>query len=194
MISIKPIAEFYTDDDKAVFKSKADLKALAVRHQAKLAELEVVIASNVDLIPNAETQVQNLIAGIDAELPKPLDVQRADIQIAIRDIEQSLDFLAGRERQVNHQASVRLAKDIKPQVDIAEKELASALVTAHEKHVAYFVAKRSLLNSGIALCGQFGSTVDDVLGVPVNHLTPLADLFRGAVKAGYLNAMPKELR
>ena len=66
---------------------------------------------------------------------------------------------------MNQRASARLAKEIKPQVDIAEKELVEALVIAHEKHLTYFNAKRHLINGGTGLNGLFASNVDDVLGI-----------------------------
>jgi hypothetical protein len=102
--------------------------------------------------------------------------------------------MAEKERQVTIKAGARLAKDIKPQVDIAERELADALVIAHDKHLTYFNAKRHLINGGCGLNGLFASNVDDVLGVPVDKGTPLADLFRAAVRAGYLKSAPKDFR
>jgi hypothetical protein len=194
VISIKPITDFYTADDEAVLANKAELKAMAKRRQSELVEIDALITSHVDPNPNAETRVQNLIAGIDTDFPKPLDVQRTDIQMAIRDIEQALDFLADKERQVNQRAGARLAKGIKPQVDIAERELVEALVIAHEKHLTYFNAKRHLINGGTGLNGLFASNVDDVLGIPVDKGTALADLFRAAVRDGYLRSIPKELK
>lgn len=68
-------------------KNKAELNAMAKRLQSELVEIDAVIASHVDPSPDAETRVQNLLAGIPTELPKSLDVQHTDIQIAIRDCE-----------------------------------------------------------------------------------------------------------
>jgi hypothetical protein len=194
VISVKPITDFYTDDDRAIIARKAELVATGKRRQSELAELDSAIATQGDIAPDQDDQVQNLIAGIETPRPQPLTARRTELQYIIRDIEQALDFMAGRERQVTINAGARLAKEIKPQVDLAEIELAQALAIAHEKHLTYFNAKRHLINSGIGLNGLFGSNVDDVLGIPVDKGTALADLFRAAVKAGYLKSAPKDYR
>jgi hypothetical protein len=46
---------------------------------------------------------------------QPLSAKRIELQYIIRDIEQALDYMAGKERQANTNAGARLAKDIKPQ-------------------------------------------------------------------------------
>jgi hypothetical protein len=102
--------------------------------------------------------------------------------------------MAGKERQVNIKAGARLAKDIKPQVDKAEKELAEALVIAHEKHLTYWQAKRHLINAGTGLNGLFDSNVDDVLGIPVDKQSPLHDYFHAAERCGHLKSVPAVLR
>jgi hypothetical protein len=123
MITLKPLSSFYTDDDKAVIARKAELAATGKRRQAELAELDSAIATQGDIAPDQDDQVQNLIAGTETPRPQPL----TELQYIIRDIEQALDFMAEKERQVTIKAGARLAKDIKPQVDIAERELADAL-------------------------------------------------------------------
>jgi multidrug efflux pump subunit AcrA (membrane-fusion protein) len=194
MITLKPLSSYYTDDDKAVIARKAELAATGKRRQAELTELDTAIATQGDIAPDQDDQVQNLIAGLETPRPQPLAARRTELQYVIRDIEQALDFMAGKERQVTIKAGARLAKDIKPQVDIAERELVEALVIAHEKHLTYFNAKRHLINGGIGLNGLFASGVDGVLGIPVDKGTPLADLFRAAVRAGYLKSAPKDFR
>jgi cephalosporin hydroxylase len=194
MISFKPIASYYTEDDKAVIARKAELAATGRRRQSELAEVDIAIAEHRDIDPAAVDQIQNLIAGIEVVRPQPLGEKRTALQYVIRDIEQALDFMAGQERQVTMKAGARLAKDIKPQVDTAAKELADALVIAHEKHLAYWNGKRHLINSGIGLNGLFDSNVDEILGIPVDKGTPLADLFRAAVHAGNLKTVPVALR
>jgi len=194
MITFEPIISYYTDDDKAVIARKAELAAAGKRRQAELAEVDIAIAKQGDVDPNPADQIQNLIAGIEVPRPQPLSAKRTELQYIIRDIEQALDFMAGKERQANINAGARLAKDIKPQHDIAAKELADALLVAHEKHLVYWQAKRNLINGAIGLYGLFDSNVDEILGIPVDKGTPLADLFREAVKQKYLRAVPESLR
>jgi hypothetical protein len=194
MISIKPIDFYYTDDDRAIIANKAELVATGKRRQAELVELDTAISRQQDTAPNQDIQVQDLIAGIERPRQKPLDAKRTTLQHVIREIEQALDFMAEKERQVTMKAGARLAKDIKPQVDLAERELAAALVIAHEKHLVCFRAKRALLNNGIGLFGLFDSNIDDILDIPVNKGTPLADYFRGQVAAGHLKNVPAQLR
>jgi hypothetical protein len=194
MISFKPIESYYTNDDNAVIVRTAELAAAGKRCQAELAELDSAIANQDKIGPTLDDQVQNLIAGIDVPRPPPLSAKRIELQYKIRDIEQALDFMARKERQVIIKAGARLAKDIKPQVDIAEKELVDALVIAHAKHLVCFQAKRKLINEGIGLHGLLGSNVDDVLGIPVDKCSALHDFFYAAVRAGNLKTVPESLR
>jgi hypothetical protein len=193
-ITIKPIASYYTDDDRAVIARQTELAATGKRRQAALAELDSAIATQGDIAPDQDDQVQNLIEGIETHRPQPVTAKRTELQYIIRDIEQALDYMAGKERELTIKAGARLARDLKPQADLAERELVEALVIAHEKHLTYFNAKRHLINGGIGLNGLFASNVDDVLGIPVDKGTPLADLFRAAVRAGYLKSAPKDFR
>jgi hypothetical protein len=194
MITFKPIASYYTDDDRAVLSRIADLKAAAKRRQIELAEVDAAIDNRASTDPVPEKQIQNLIDGIEVQRPPPLSAKRTAIQYIIRDIEQALDFMAGKERQLNINAGARLAKDIKPQHDIAAKELADALVIAHDKHLAYWQTKRALINGAIGLHGLFDSNIDDVLGIPVDKGTALHDYFHYAVNAGHIRNVPAALR
>jgi hypothetical protein len=194
MITIKPISSYYNDDDVAVIARKAELNAALTCRQSELAEVDAAIASRTEIMPDPEERIESLIAGIDVPRPQPLGVKRTELQYMIIDIKAALEFMSGKERQVNHKASIRLTKDIRPQVDLAETELVDALVLAHRKHLDYWRGKRHLLNHDIHLCGLFESRVDDILGVPLNGQTPLADLFRAAVKSRHLKVLPVELR
>ncbi len=194
MIQFKPISSYYSDDDKAVIARKAELAAAGKCRKIELAEVDATIAKQGDTNPNPDDQVQSLIAGIDVPRPQPLSAKRTELQYIIRDIEMASDFMAGKERQANIKAGARLAKDMKPQVDIAAKELAAALVIAHEKHLTYWNGKRHLVNAGTGMNGLFDSNVDDVLGVPVDKCSALHDYFYAEVKAGHLKAVPESLR
>ena len=194
MITIKPVASYYSDDDKAILARKAELAATGKRRQIELAELDAAIAEQGNPNSTPEDTIQNLIAGIEVPRPPPLSERRTALQYVIRDIEQALDYLAGKERQININAGARLAKDIKPQHDAAEKELVDALLIAHQKHLLYWNAKRHLLNNGIGLYGNFNVDADEVLGIPVNGGSTLAEYFRDAVKAGYIQTLPAAFR
>jgi hypothetical protein len=194
MITIQPIASYYNDDEKAVIARKADLTAAGKRRRSELAAIDAEMMNQIDTDTLPEDQIQNLIAGIEVARPQPLSAQRTELQYIIRDIEQALEFMADKERQLNVKAGARLAKDIKPHVDKAEKELADALVIASAKHLVCWHAKRHLINSGIGLHGLFDSNVDDVLGIPVGHGAPLSTYFYSAVKSGHLKSVPESLR
>jgi hypothetical protein len=191
--NIPPIAHYYTDDDEAIIAKQAELKIVAKRRQAELADIDEKIAKHGDVETQSETHVQNLIDGVEIERPTPLGAQRTSKQYEIRDVDMAENYIADKVRVVNITAGARLAKDIKPAADIAAKELADALVIAHEKHFSYWQAKRQLLNNGISLYGLFDSNVDDILGIPVDKGTPLADYFRDAVEQKHLRAVPKEI-
>jgi hypothetical protein len=193
MISFKPLDSYYSDDDRAVVARTAQLVAARDRRQTELADIDIAIAKH-DVDPTPDDQIENLIAGIDVPPPQPLSAKRTALQHVIRDINEALDFMKGKGREVTIKAGVRLAKDIKPQHDIAAKELAAALVVVHEKHQIYWAAKRHLVNTGVGLHGLFDSNIDEILGIPVDKGTRLADVFRAAVAAGHLKAMPVELR
>jgi hypothetical protein len=187
------VAEFYSDDDKAVLANQSDLVAAGKRCEADLKAIDASIANNDATYPNREDQIETILAGEEVKRPEPLSTQRITIQHRIHDIEQALDFIAGKVRQVNYEAGARLAKDIKAEHDVAENELTTAMVVVYEKHLAYWKDKRSLLNKGIGLYGLFSSNIDDVLGIPVDRNTPLADFFREQVHAGNLKRLPKDL-
>jgi hypothetical protein len=191
VIQFKPIEAYYTDDDKAIIARKAELAATGKRLQSELAALDAAIAAQSDL-PTPEDRIQNLIAGTAPQ--KPPSAKRTELQIAIRDIEQALDYMAGKERRVTMTAGARLCKDVKPQVDKAEKELAAAMVIAHEKQFMRWQAKQYLVNAGTGLNGLFDSNVEKILGVPVDKGSVLHDYFYAAVKAGHLRAVPAALR
>jgi hypothetical protein len=193
MITIKPIEAYYSDDDKAIIARKAELVAAGKRRQSELAEVDAAITAH-DPNPTPEDAVQNLIDGVEAPRPQPLSEKRTALQHVLRDIEEALHFMNGKERRAKMNAGARLAKDIRPQVDKAEKELVAALVIAHEKHLTFWQAKHHLIDAATGLNGLFESNVDDILGVPVNKQSPLADLFRTAVKANHLKSIPAVLR
>jgi hypothetical protein len=48
-----------------------------------------------------------------------------------------------------------------------------------------------LLNAGIGIYQNYLSSIDDVLGLPVDSNTELAAFFREAVKKGQLRKMPE---
>jgi hypothetical protein len=191
MIHIKEFSEYYSDDEKAIFKRTADLKAILAGRRTELAAIDAKITVPDAVDSRTEDRVQSLITGIEVKRPPPLNQQRMEIQYAIRDLEEALDFMAGKELQANLNAGARLAQDIKPAVDAVAKELFDALALAHDKHLQYWTAKRHIINLGVGLNGLFDSNVDDVLGIPIDKGSPLAFVLREAVRQKHLPRVPK---
>lgn len=194
MITIKPIASYYNADDKAIFASIDQLEATAKRLDSDLATVDAAIANDTNPDPDPDSRLANLIAGNSVQPIKSWSTRRIELQHAMRDVETALDFMASKKRAVEYQAGARLAKEIKTQHDAAEKAVVDALVVAHEKHFLYWQAKRHLLNNGIGIYGLFSSDVDNVLGIPIDKGSPLADLLRTAVTNGFLKSVPESLR
>jgi hypothetical protein len=193
-IQFKDISSFYLPEDKAVFASIDQLKETAARLRSDLVTVDAAIANDTNPDPDPDSRLANLIAGNSVVPVKSWSEQRLDLQRAMRDVENALDFMAGKKRAVEYQAGARLAHSIKAQHDAAEKTMVDALVVAHERHFLYWQAKRHLLNNGIGIYGLFSSDVDNVLGIPIDKGTPLADLLRTAVTNGFLKAVPESLR
>jgi hypothetical protein len=191
MIHVKELSQFYSDDEAAVFKCTAELKSKLARRQSELAAIDAKITVPDAADSRTEDRVQSLITGTEVKRPPPLNQQRTETQYAIHDLEEALDYMAGRELQANLNAGARLAQDIKPQVDIAAKELFEALALAHDKHLQYWTAKRHVINLGVGLSGLFDSSIDDVMGIPTDKGSPLAFILREAVRQKHLRNAPK---
>jgi hypothetical protein len=191
LIHIKELSEYFSDDEAAVFTRTTDLKTMLAGRRSELAAIDAKIAVPDAVDSRSEDQVQSLITGVEIKRPPPLNAQRMEIQYAIRDLEEALDFMAGKELQANLNAGARLAEDIKPQVDTAAKELFDALALAHDRHFSYWTAKRHVINLGVGLNGLFDSAVDDVLGIPTDKGSPLAFVLREAVRQRQLRTLPK---
>jgi hypothetical protein len=192
VIHIKPLSTYYDDDDRAILTKQSELKLLAKRWQGELANIDAKIANRADVEIQSEDSVQNLIDGIETERPIPLGAQRNTIQHKIRDTDMAEDWIADKVRVLNIKAGRKLAADIKPQADAAETALADAMIVVHEKQLVCWNAKRHLIGNGIGCFGLFDSNDDDILGIPVDRGTPLADYFRNAVKRRLLRSVPKE--
>jgi len=192
-IKIPDLAEFYSDEDKTVIQRTASLEATDKLIDAALAKVDAAIANNEDADPDRESRITNITVGTLSAAPKSWAEQRADLQRQKRDVQTALDIMARKKQIIDYQAGARLAKHIRPLHDIAARELADALVIAHEKHLIYWTAKRHLLNNGIGIYGLFSSNVDDILGIPVGTAAPLTDYFRDAVRQKYLRAVPESL-
>jgi hypothetical protein len=189
-ITFKDTSAYFTDPDKKVLSRKTDFEATLKRLTAELAVVKSAIASNENPDPDPEARLEQLIAGETVSPPKSWEDQYRELQYAIRDTNEALDALALKEKQIRLVAGQKLANDIKPQADALEKQLIDALVVARGFHLEYFRAKRYLINNGIGTFGNFGSSVDEVLGLPTDG-TPLSDLFSDAVKKGLLLSQPK---
>jgi hypothetical protein len=193
-IQFKDISTFYLPEDKAVFASIDQLKETANRLRSDLVTVDAAIANDTNPDPDPDSRLANLIAGNSVQPIKSWSARRIELQYAMRDIETALDIVASKKRAVDYRAGARLAKEIKTQHDAAEKAVVDALVVAHEKHFLYWQAKRHLLNNGIGIYGLFSSDVDNVLGIPIDKGSPLADLLRTAVTNGFLKSVPESLR
>jgi hypothetical protein len=195
-ITFKPIQSFYSEGHKANIANTAKINAKVKDLCTECDAIDASIAANEDMKdPNPEARIAALADGRDAPptVPPP-SARRLEILYDLRDCNEALDYLAGKDKIFKTEAGRRMVEDARPQIVAAEKELFELLTKIHEKYLPYWQAMRSLLSNSIGTNGLFANDIDDVLGVPTDVNSGWADIFRGGVASGYVKKMPAALR
>jgi hypothetical protein len=96
-ITFKPEANFYTDEHKAVLALKAEKIASVKIKKAKRDKIRKSMDSATSE-PTLTSRLGDLIARRTPTPPTPLDVQLREVQIEIRDEEDDLTFLDGKDK------------------------------------------------------------------------------------------------
>jgi hypothetical protein len=139
-ITFKDRAEFYTDDDRAIFENDSKLETVKKSLYAESAAVKAAIENNENPDPNPAARIETLIAtGTNTPPPKTFAERDIELQYSIRDVEEALDFMAGKKKLANYGAGKRLADWLKPQADAAEKDLVEKGVAFHEAHLKILV-------------------------------------------------------
>ena len=178
------ITEYATESGKAIGNEIEDARAALKKIGAEISAGDAVADGN-----SADPDIGDLIRG-DITASPSWSERRLSLLRSKQKLNDHIDALSLKLDKENTKAEMKLAAEIEPAVDALEKEIIDAAVVLHALQSKHFAAKRSFLNNGIGTYGNFSSTIDDVLGVPVNGNTPLAWLFREAVKKGQLKRMP----
>jgi hypothetical protein len=193
-IEFKSIESYFTEDDKAVIANTAKLNANGKTQRAKRDALTARIDKGETASgPNITSRIANLIEGKPVGEVASLEAQRLEILYGIRDNEDALDYLAGKEKTFRTVAGAKMVEAAKTQIVASEKEIYDAVQTLFNAFLPYWHAKRHLLNNGHPTLGQFTSPLDELLGVPVDVNSGWADIFRHGVAAGHIRKTPKEL-
>jgi hypothetical protein len=193
-IQFKPIESFFSDDDKAILANTAKLnangKALRAKRDALTARID---KGETPTGPDIKARIASLIDGKPVAEVASLEAQRLEVLYAIRDNEDALDYLAGKEKTFRAEAGRKMVLDQKTQIVAAEKAIFEKFGELYQTFVPVWQAKRELLNNSIGTYGLFNNDFDEIMGVPTDINAPWADLFRQGVAARHISKMPAAL-
>jgi hypothetical protein len=192
-ITFKPEANYYSDDHKAVRALTAEKPA---NIKTKKAKRDKILKSmdNESSEPTLTARLDDLIARRVSTPPTPLDVQLREVQIEIRDEEDDLIFLDGKEKLFQIEAQKRMLDEAKPQIVAAERELFETFSKFYSQYLPYWQARQTLRGNSIRTFELFSNSFDEFLGIPVDINSAFCELFREGIKAGYISRMPTALR
>jgi hypothetical protein len=176
------ISKFETEEGKAI---RAEIAEAGVA--IKTIDGEITAGDLVADGASADPDIDDLLNG-NITTSQSWPERRISLLRLKQKLNNHIDALSIKYKTERTKAEMKLAAEIKPQVDKLEKEIVDAALVLHKLHVKHFQGKRSFLNNGIGTYGIFSSTIDEVLGVPVSSHTKLAQFF---LEAGQL---PKELK
>jgi hypothetical protein len=176
------ISKYETENGKAIRSETEETKAAIKNIDAEITAGDLVADG-----ASADPDIDDLLNG-NITTSQSWPERRISLLRLKQKLNNHIDSLWVKYKRERTNAEMKLAAEIKPQVDKLEKEIVDAALVLHKLHVKHFQAKRSFLNNSIGIYGNFSSTIDEVLGVPVSSHTKLAQFF---LEAGQL---PKELR
>jgi hypothetical protein len=182
------ISNYDTEEGKVTRTEIEDAKAAIKNIDAEIAAGDAAADGN-----SADPDLDDLLSGNITTTPSWPE-QRHSLLRSKQKVNDYLDKLYVKLDKECEKAKIKLAAEIKPQVDSLEKQIIDAAVALYELQLDHFTSKRSFLSNGIGTYGNFSSTIDDVLGVPTNNSTAIARLFHEAVKKGQLKSMPAGIR
>jgi hypothetical protein len=151
-ITLKPTATFRSDDHKAVLGRITELNAKGKTLRAKRESTNRSIANEESNDPNLKSRLSDLIAGRSPAPPTPWDVRLREVEIEIRDNEDDIEFLSGKDRIFEIEAQKRMLDEASPQIVAAEKAMWDAFVNLYEKHLPVWPPARQLDSHLRILC------------------------------------------
>lgn len=193
-ITFKPTDKFRTDDHKAVKARTVEKNANGKTLRTERDKIQKSIIAEESNDPNLATRLADLIAGRKPTVPTPFDVRLREVQIKIRDNDDDLDFLAGKDKAFEIEAQKLMLEDAAPQITAAEKALWDAFVNLYDKFLPVWVAKRELHNNSIRTYQYFADPFEEFLGVPSDINSLWAEGFRQGIAAKYIAKTPAALR
>jgi hypothetical protein len=176
------ISKYETEEGKAI---RAEIAEAGVA--IKNIDAQIITGDSVEDGASADPDIDDLLNG-NITTPQSWPERKISLLRLKQKLNNHIDALSVKYKIEQTKSGMKLAAEIKPQVDKLEKEIVDAAIVLHKLHLKHFQAKRSFLNNSIGTYGNFSSTIDDVLGVPVSSHTKLAQFF---LEAGQL---PKEMR
>jgi hypothetical protein len=140
-----------------------------------------------------EARIAAIINGEAPPSPTNIDGLISDINAQWRGLEEAREILVRRIVDLKRNAGKVVCEKLRPEHDEIMKRLSKALLEAHAAYVQFDDFKRNLLFNE---CGLYGicSIEPDFLESPGDKTSSLAQYFREARQAGYIKAVPAELR
>lgn len=142
-----------------------------------------------------QARVQAALEGKTLPPAPSIDALLAAEQANFNAICDAIHLKSGDLRTLERDAAHKFAEARKPQHDKAMKKLGTAMTDVHGALVELGDLKWDLLNNGGGLAaGLFSIGLPDSLERPRDRSSDLGDFFRTMKAAGFVSAVPKELR
>ena len=169
----------------------------------QLVEREATVSTNVrrlraqkangEFSTNDTALVDLVLAGKEIPADTDIDAELKRGMAEWKALEDAKEIQRRRIDQVKKEAEKELCLSLKPAHDKIMTRLAKSLAETHAAYVELFRMKSEFYNNGIGYGGLF-NIEPDFLDSPTDRTGYLADFLRDAKKAGYISAVPAELR
>ncbi|GIQ76206.1 hypothetical protein [Bradyrhizobium sp. RD5-C2] len=189
MIKVPDIYE-YSGGLRAKAERQQEIASQRAAAEQKAIELQNRLASGL----SKEDRDANAARALRGESIPDIE---AGLKAAIRDLRALQDAEAIHARQLDDlrlEEGRRLCDDFRPHSEKYSAEIAVALYDALEAWTKLFAIKRGFLNQGLGLYGLCEIDPQELLGVPTDRSSTLADFMRRCVHKGYIKKLPEGLR
>ena len=148
---------------------------------------------NGETAEEKEARISAVINGEAPVAPTNVDGRIAEINVQWRGIEDARELLLRRITDLKRNAARQICQSLRPKHDDIMKRLSRSLIETHAAYTEFETFKRTLLNNE---CGLYGvcDVEPEFLELPTDRTSSLAQFFREAKQAGYIRAVPAELR
>jgi hypothetical protein len=174
--------------------------AISLDARERLVKSDVIllrerIAAGTDVQPDDRAaQIEHTLAGGSVSAASDLTSQLGLAMLQWRAIDDAKDALSKKIHKAKRHAAAKVVAGLKASHDAMMKRACAAGVDFHSAHVELSALREELCAKEIGLFSGVCELLPDFLESPTNGYSAMADFFRAAVKAGYLDTIPKELR